>query len=101
MRAVGLTGLGAVAAVALMVACLWGWQHAAELSGETSRPYVAKWAVRSGAIALAAVAQVLLLTLVIGRFYARQLVDDVLKLLAGLVFAVSLVTAVALGMAAR
>ena len=41
------------------------------------------------------------LTLVVGRIYRRQLVDDVLKLTAAAVMLVAFVVAVALAMAAR
>ena len=70
MRTVSVYG-GGLAAVALMVLGLWAWRHAAEVAtdamGATAQPYVAKWAVRSAAIAAAAAAQTLLLTLVVGR----------------------------------
>ena len=95
---------GSLVTVALMVAALYAWRHAAELAGDwgASRPYVAALAVRSGAIAMAAGAQVVLLTLVVGRLFARrQLVDEVLRLAAGLVAALALVSAIALGLAGR
>ena len=101
MRSIVIGWFGAVTTVGLMVLCLYGWQHASELAGQAGRPYVAKWAVRSGAIAIGAAAQVILLTLVVGRLYRRQLLDDVLRLTAASVIAVALVTSVALGMAAR
>jgi hypothetical protein len=101
MRSMMVTWTSGAASVALMVLCLWAWQHAGDFSVETSRPDVATLAVRSAALAIAAAAQILLLTLVIGKLYRRQLIDDVLKLAAALVFAVTLVGAVALGLAAR
>ena len=105
MRTVSLFG-GAVASVALLVVGLWAWQHAAEVAtdalGATAQPYVAKWAVRSAAIAAAAAAQALLLTAVVGRVYGRHgALDAVLRLSALLVFAVALVSACALGLAGR
>jgi hypothetical protein len=105
VRAISLYG-GAMGAVALMVLGLWAWQHAAEVAtdtlGSTAQPYVAKWAVRSAAIAAAAAAQAVLLTAVVGRVYGRQgALDAVLRLSALLVFAVALVSAVALGLAGR
>ena len=103
MRAVSLVG-GAVASLALLVVALWAWQHAAEVAsdGGAARPYVAKWAVRSAAVAAAAAAQGVLLVAVVGRVYARHgPLDDVLRLSAGLVFAVATVSAVALGFAGR
>lgn len=100
-RSVVWSWIGGLVTVVLMVLCLWGWQHASELSREAGQPYVAKWAVRSAAIAVGAVAQVVLLTSVIGRLYQRQLLDDVLRLSVGVVLAVSLVSALALAVAAR
>ena len=95
---------GAVASVVLLVASLWAWQHAAEVAsdGGAARPYVAKWAVRSAAVAAAAAAQAVLLIAVVGRVYGRHgVLDDVLRLTAVLVVAVALVSAVALGLAGR
>ena len=95
---------GAVASVVLLVASLWAWQHAAEVAsdGAAARPYVATWAVRSAAVAAAAAAQAVLLIAVVGRVYGRHgVLDDVLRLTAVLVFAVALVSAVALGLAGR
>ena len=94
---------GVLVAVALMVAGLYAWRHASAIAGDwnATRPYIAAWAVRSAAIALASIAQVVLLTLVVGRLYPRQLVDEVLRLAAGLVGTVALVSAVALGLAGR
>ena len=96
--------VGSLVTVVMMVAALYGWRHAADLAGDwgASRPYVAALGVRSGAVALAAAAQVVLLTLVVGRLFARrQLVDEVLRLAAGLVAALAVVSAIALGLAGR
>ena len=103
MRAVSLIG-GAAASVALLVVGLWAWQHAAEVASDSSvaRPYVAKWAVRSAAVAAAAAAQAVLLIAVVGRLYNRHgVLDAVLRLSAVLVFAVAVISAVALGVAGR
>jgi len=103
LKAMSLVG-GAVASVVLLVAGLWAWQHAAEVAtdGAAARPYVATWAVRSAAVAAAAAAQAVLLVAVVGRVYGRRgVIDDVLRLTAVLVFAVALVSAVALGLAGR
>jgi hypothetical protein len=93
-----------VASAALLVVGLWAWQHAAEVASDSAsaRPYVAKWAVRSAAVAAGAAAQAVLLIAVVGRIYDRRgILDDVLRLSAVLVFAVALVSAVALGLAGR
>ncbi len=93
---------GALATITLVFLSLWGWRHAAELVAEhATRPYVAAWAVRSAAIAAAASAQAILLTLVVGGIYPRRLSDDVLRVLAGLVGSIALVSAIALGLAGR
>ena len=95
---------GALASVALLVAGLWAWQHAGKVAADSAaaRPYVATWAVRSAAVAAAAAAQAVLLVAVVGRVYRRHgVLDDVLRLTAVLVFAVALVSAVALGLAGR
>ena len=109
MSARGATTFGGAAvAVGLMVLGLWAWQHAAEVAtdGGAARPYVAKWAVRSAAVAAAAAAQAVVLVVVVGRVYGRRgappgAVDAVLRLTALLVFAVAAVSAVALGLAGR
>jgi hypothetical protein len=101
MRSIAITSVATVAAVALMVACLWAWQSAGHFAIDANRPYVATLAARTAAIALAAAAQVIILTLVIGRIYRRELVDDVLKLTAAAVMLVAIVGAVALALAAR
>ena len=103
MRVVSLVG-GAVASAMLLVLGLWAWQHSAERAsdGGAARPYVAKWAVRSAAVAAAAAAQAVLLVAVVGRVYRRQgPLDGVLRLSAVVVFVVALVSAVALGRAGR
>ena len=101
MRSIAITGVSAIAAMALVVACLWAWQRAAHFSVDAARPDVATLAARTAAVALGAAAQVILLTMVIGRLYRRQLIDDVLKLTAAAVMLVAIVGATALAMAAR
>ena len=94
---------GGVLTVGLVLLALWGWQQAgllADLWGAT-RPGVAALAVRSAAVAAAAAAQIILLTLVVGRFYPRQTLDEVLRLSAGLVATVALVSTIALALAGR
>ena len=103
MKAVSLVG-GGMVSVALMVLGLWAWQHAAEVAtdGGAARPYVATWAVRSAAVAAAAAAQAVLLVVVVGRVFRRhRALDDALRLSALLVLVVSLLSAVALGLAGR
>jgi hypothetical protein len=93
--------MGAIVAVALMVAALWAWMAAAGLVERCDRPELALWAVRSGAIAAIAAAQVLGLTFVVDAFYGRDRVGEVMRLMAGLVCTAALVGAIALGIVSR
>ena len=93
--------LGGVLTVALMLAALWGWQHAEQVVHGWSRPGVAAWSVRCLAIGLAAGAQIVCLVLVVGRIYQRDFVNEVLQLIAGLLCTLALVSAIALGLAGR
>ena len=94
--------IGGLISIGLVVLGLWGWRHAADIVADhASRPYVAAWAVRSAAIAAVAGAQAILLTLVVGRLYPWRLADEIFRVLAGLVVSVALVSAIALGLAAR
>lgn len=92
---------GALAAIALVVAALWSWGRAPEIAENAHRPHVAVWAVRSGALAALAAAQVLVITCAVGALYSRRPVDEMLRLLAGLVATIALVSAVALALAGR
>jgi len=93
--------VGGASGIALVVAGLWGWQEARDmvLDWGAARPEVAAWAVRSAAVAAVAIAQVLLVTAVAGRFFRRRAVDDLIRLAAGVVFALAAVTAIACGLA--
>ena len=93
--------IGVIAAAALMVAALWGWQNATWLVSETARPDVAGWAVKCGAVCAAAGAQVVVMTFVVSAIYRRDVVGEGIKLAAALVFTVALVGAIALGVASR
>jgi hypothetical protein len=94
--------LGTIVAVLLMITALWAWGGAGAMAGEATRPEVERWAVRSAAVAVAAVSQLLLLTFVAGRlFEPRRFGADVLRLTVGVVAAVAIVSAVALGLAGR
>jgi hypothetical protein len=92
---------GAFAAILLVVAALWGWGRAWQIAENAHRPHVAVWAVRSGALAALAVAQVLVITCAVGALYRRRPVDQMLRLLAGLVATIALVSAIALALAGR
>jgi hypothetical protein len=94
----------ALFAAGLVIVGLWAWQSAADIAIEywsAARPEVAAWAVRSGAVAAIAAAQAILMSLVAGRVYRRGMFDAIVGLAAGAVFAISLVSAVACGLAGR
>ena len=93
--------LGAGISVALLIAALWAWQSALALGARAVRPEIAMWAFRSGAVALAAIGEMILLTFVVGRIYRRDSLSQFLRISAALVSGVGFVCAVALGLAAR
>jgi hypothetical protein len=82
--------------IALMTAALWGWQNAGRLTIEWSRPDVAVYGVRCAAVAVAALAQVILVAFVVRRAYRPAVVDAVAGLAAVAVLVVAAVSAVAL-----
>jgi hypothetical protein len=88
-------------AVALVVGGLWLWQHAGLLASNASRPDVAGWAIRSGAVAAAAAAQALLSYFVIAAVFRRDLFTSAVRFTVGLVGGAAIVSAVALGFAGR
>lgn len=91
----------AVVAAGMVAASLWGWQNAANVANDWAQPDVAEWAFRSAAVGLAAVAQLVLATLVVGAYYRRGWFDRLLGVAAMVVFGIALVSAVALGLAGR
>lgn len=99
-----LTLQAIVVSAALVVAGLWAWQGAQDVVLDhwvAARPDLAQWAVRIAAIAAIALAQVILAAFVAGRVYRRGILDSVLTITAGIVFALASVGAIACGLAAR
>ena len=96
-----LIGTGSLVGAALMVACLWAWQQAPHLAVDAERPDVVLWAARSAAVAAGALAQTVLLVLVVGNLYRARVSDRVMQVLTAGLFAASLVSAIALGLAGR
>lgn len=92
---------GGAGTLVFMILALWTWQNAEQIADDWGRPRLALWSVRSAAISAAALAQGLLLTLVVGGVYRRDLPGDVLRVLAAAVFTVGAVGAVVFGMAGR
>ena len=94
--------LGGIVTVGLMVAALWAWRFAPELAMQHSdRPYMAKVGIRSLAIAIAAGAQVVLLTLVIARLYPPRLLDRILSVGVAVGSFAALAVAVVLAVSSR
>ena len=103
MNRVFVAVLGAVCAVGLVVAGLWGWQRAESVVtwvGWEKRT-IGAWAVRCAAVALVAVAQTVLLAGVVERVYRRDAVCSVMKMSALFVCMVCTASAIALGLAGR
>ena len=91
--------VGVVMAVLLMIVSLWAWQIAPGLALTPDQPdTIMLWAVRTASIAAAALAQTVLLVFVVGNLYRTRALDVLLRLTAGTVFAVSLISAIALGL---
>src|SRR5882672_5205921 len=94
--------MGGTVAVALVVVALWGWGSAADLVEKADRPLIALWAVRCGAVAALAAAQVLGMTFVVKQFHGRQRPGgEWIRLAAGLLCTVALVGAIALGIVSK
>jgi len=93
--------IGALVAIALVVAALWGWSAANHLVDKSNEPGMALWAVRSGAIAAFAAAQVLGLAFVAGPFYGQNRTSDLFGLAAGIVCGLALLCAMTLGLVSR
>jgi hypothetical protein len=94
--------LGGAVAVALMVAAMWAWRFAPELAVQnTDHPYAAKLGIRSLAVALAAGAQVVLLSFVVARLYPPKLPDRVLGIGIAIASFAALGTAIVLALSSR
>src|SRR6476646_1488155 len=103
MRQVFQVLVAVAAAIGLVIAGLWGWQAAADLVSQwaVARTDVMVWAIRCGAIAVIALGQLLALRFAVGVSYRGRAMDDLLRLSSAVACAIALVSAVALGLAAR
>jgi hypothetical protein len=100
-RKIAMVAAG-VLALSLMVLALWAWGQAGALTAYATRPEVARWAVRSAAVSAGAIAHLLVLSVVIGQLTERRSVAaSVMRITAGLVGSIALVSAIALGLAGR
>jgi len=104
------TVFGGAVGVAMVVASLWCWQNAAHLvrAWDPDKPDVAAWAVRSAAVAVAALAQVVLLTFVAAAVFEPDAprrgggrLPDVLRWSAATVAVLAIASATALALAGR
>ncbi len=93
--------LGVFISCGLVLISLWAWQTAPHLAFNEDRPDVILWAVRTAAVAAAALAQTVLLVMVVGNIYRTRTLDVLLRCMTALVFAVSLVSAIALGLVGK
>ncbi|WP_428940675.1 hypothetical protein [Fontivita pretiosa] len=93
--------MGTTVAVSLVVVGLWCWGAAAALARGTAEPAMALWAVRSGAVAALAAAQVLGMSCLVGLFYPRGRGSEMISLAAGFVCTVALLGAILLGWVSR
>ena len=91
-------GLGILISAGLVFVSLWAWQAAPSLASDFERPDTVLLAVRTASVAAGALAQTVLLLLVVGNIYRTRAVDVLLRFLTAAVFAVSLVSAIALGL---
>ncbi len=94
-------GMGIILAAGLVLISLWAWQEAPHLAFNEDKPDIIMWAVRTASVAAGALAQTVLLVFVVGNIYRTRAVDVLLRLLTATVFAVSLVSAIALGLVGR
>ncbi|HMB96081.1 MAG TPA: hypothetical protein VKK61_08595 [Tepidisphaeraceae bacterium] len=93
--------LGTIVAILLVVLALWGWGDAVEMTQRADRPLAALWAIRSGAIAAFAAAQVLGMTYFVGSFYGRGKFGEWLRVAVGFVCTAALITALGLGLVSK
>jgi len=103
MTAKQLAGaMSSVIALGLMVMALWVWGRAGWIAADATRPDIATLAVRSGAVSVAAIAQLVLLTFVAAPiFRPRNFSADLARVAVSVVACVAIVSAVALGLAGR
>jgi hypothetical protein len=94
--------LGGAVAIVLVIAAMWGWQHAQQLIGEARDPQRALWAVRSASVGAAAAAQLVLMTFVVGGIYERRgQTGEILRLTVAVLLGMALIGAVVLAFAGK
>ena len=95
--------LGGASGVGLLVAALWAFWNDENLAAlfKAQNSAVAAQAVRCAAMSVAALGEMLLVLLVIGNVWRRDLLTNVLALSATAIFLLSTAGAVALAVAGR
>ena len=95
--------LGGAFGVGMLVAALWAVRNDATIAAHFTPPnlMVASQAVRCAAMSLAAIGELLLVMLVIGNVWRRDLLTNALALSATVIFLLSTAGAVALALAGR
>ena len=94
--------LGGAVGIVLVIAGMWGWQHAQQLITDARNPDRALWAVRCAAVGAVAAAQLVLLTFVIGGIYERRSNGSgALRTTAAIVFGLALISAVVFAFAGK
>lgn len=93
--------IGTVLSVMLMVLALRMWERAPHEAFGSGRPELVLYAARTTAVATAALAQVIILLMVVGNLYRKRGFDALLRTAVLVVFTVTLVGAIALALAAR
>ena len=94
--------MGGTVAIALVMLALWGWGSAPDLVEKANEPALALWAVRCGAVAALAAAQVLGMTFVVTLFHGPERSGGQwIRLAAGFVCTIALVGAIALGIVSK
>lgn len=98
-----IIALSAVLTVGMVLAGIWGWHHARALwlVRQADNQQVMLLAVRSGAVACVALAQLAVLVLIVGNLYRADALTGLLRRAAGLVFLVAAGSAIVLGLAGR
>jgi hypothetical protein len=91
----------AIAAMGLIVAALWAWQGSADMVADWDVVHPARmlWAIRSGAIASAALAQVVIFGVVAGQVFPRRNGDQAVVIVGAGVFVLAVIAAVILSIA--
>lgn len=101
MRSGGLSLIGSILTVAMLVVAMWILQQADLLSRSWGRPEVATWAIRCSALAIAAAAEFLAIVMVIGALWRPTVAGEWLGRCAIFAFILLLGSAITLALIGR